>query len=98
MRWKIWCQAALTRVFCVIPVGIAYLLARAVGCVLALVPSRRRSALAENIGVVYDASTSDARVRRDVRRAFQHAMLNYVDLFRLARYDAPEIVDNIAVA
>ncbi|MDB5077301.1 MAG: putative lipid biosynthesis lauroyl acyltransferase [Chloroflexi bacterium] len=98
MRWKIWCQAALTRVFCVIPVRIAYLLARAVGCVLALVPSRRRSALAENIGVVYDATTSDARVRRDVRRAFQHAMLNYVDLFRLARYDAPEIVDNIAVA
>jgi lauroyl/myristoyl acyltransferase len=97
MLWKIWCQQVLTRVFCIIPARLAYALARVLGVILAFLPSRRRSALASNISAVYGATTSDVRVRRDVRRAFQHAMLNYVDLFRLARSDAPEMVDNIRV-
>ncbi len=90
-------QTAITKVLCLFPAKAVYTGARLVGLLYSMVPSARRSALSTNIAVVRGLSPGDRAVRRDVRRAFKHAMLNYVDLFRLARPDASAFVDSIYV-
>jgi lauroyl/myristoyl acyltransferase len=97
MSWRLRAHLVATRVVCAVPRGPAYSLARAAGMVFALVPSSRRSALTSNIAAAHGLPTDDRRVRHDVRRAFENAILNYVDLFGLERHDAPEHVDSIAV-
>ena len=97
MSWRLRAHLVATRVVCAIPRGPAYRMARAAGTVFALVPSSRRYALTSNIAAAHGLPTNDRRVRHDVRRAFENAMLNYVDLFGLERHDAPEHVDSIPV-
>jgi lauroyl/myristoyl acyltransferase len=97
MSWRLRAHVVTTSVVCAIPRGLAYRMARVAGAAFALVPSSRRHALTGNIAVALGLPESDPRVRRDVRRAFEHAMLNYVDLFGLERHDAPELVDSIVV-
>lgn len=80
-----------------LPLGFCYGLARLIGLALALLPGSRRDAIRSNLAVVYEADIADRRVRRDTRRALQHAMLNYVDLFRLERPDAARWIQAIHV-
>lgn len=82
----------------VIPRPLSYRLARACGTALSLVPSQRRAALRANLAVANGACTRDPRVRRDVRRAFQHALLNYVDMFLLPRPDTARLIARLPVA
>jgi KDO2-lipid IV(A) lauroyltransferase len=87
----------LTALTCALPLGLCYSLARLAGTLLSLVPAGRRDAARANLAVVYGTNTRDRRVRRDARRALQHWMLNWVDLFRLERSDAPRMVREIYV-
>jgi lauroyl/myristoyl acyltransferase len=95
---KVYGLKLATAVVCFLPRGLCYSIARAIGSVLAVLPTTRRRVLTSNVSIASSGSDNDPGVRRDVRRAFQHAMLNYVDLFRLARPDAREAVRNIDVA
>ncbi len=97
MSLKLGAHNMATKVVSSLPRGLAYQLARWIGAAFALLPTYRRRALASNIAVARGLPVSDRQVRRDVRRAFQHAMLNYVDLFGLDRYDSPELIDKIVV-
>jgi KDO2-lipid IV(A) lauroyltransferase len=87
----------LTALACRLPLGLCYGLARLAGALLALLPVARREAVRANLAVVHGTHARDRRVRRDARRALQHAMLNWVDLFRLARRDAPARLRDIYV-
>jgi lauroyl/myristoyl acyltransferase len=80
-----------------LPLGFCYGLARLLGFALAVLPGSRRDAIRSNLAVVYASDIADHRVRRDTRRALQHAMLNYVDLFRLERPDAARWIQAIHV-
>src|SRR5260370_9437336 len=95
MHRKVLMQTAITKVLCLFPAKAVYTGARLVGLLYSMVPSARRSALSTNIAVVRGLSPGDRAVRRDVRRAFKHAMLNYVHRFRLARPDPSACVDSI---
>lgn len=97
MSWKLRANQAATRIVSSTPRKLSYVVARGAGRLMAFPPSARKQALTANIAVAHGLPESHARVRRDVRRAFQHAFLNYVDLFALERHDAPEMVDSIGV-
>jgi lauroyl/myristoyl acyltransferase len=86
-----------TAVTCMLPRSIGYDVARALGLLLAWLPTARRRTLMSNISAARGEPIGAPGVRRDVKRAFQHAMLNYVDLFRLARPDARAAVQRIVV-
>ena len=81
-----------------LPRRVSYRLARAGGGALSLLPTRRRAALRSNIAAVYGTGVGDRGVRRDTRRAFQHALLNYVDMFLLSRPDTSRLVARLSVA
>jgi phosphatidylinositol dimannoside acyltransferase len=95
---KVYGLKAVTVVVCFLPRGLCYASARAIGSFLAVLPTTRRRALTFNISIARGESNDSPGVRRDVRRALQHAMLNYVDLFRMARPDARAMVEKIEVA
>lgn len=90
----------------VLPRSLCYRLARRIGRVLASLPTARRRAVLANLAVAHGAGTGDRKVRRDCRRVFEHAMLNYADLFRLGTPDSvalvrdlrPDGLDNLARA
>lgn len=88
---------ALTIIVCRLPLALCYRMARLAGTLLSMLPVSRRDAVRANLAVVYGSDTRDRRVRRDGRRALQHAMLNWVDLFRLGRADAPGRIRDIYV-
>jgi KDO2-lipid IV(A) lauroyltransferase len=71
-----------------LPLSLLYGLAWPLAVAMSLMPTRRRAALRENIATAHGCSQDDPRVRRDTRRAFWHALLNYLDLLRLGRAGA----------
>jgi KDO2-lipid IV(A) lauroyltransferase len=73
-----------------IPARASYPGARMIALLLSVLPTRRREALWRNMAVAHGPGAPIATIRRDVRRALYHALLNYIDLFRLARPDAEE--------
>lgn len=93
--WRLRAHSAAVSIVSSVPRPLAYRVARVVGRAIALLPTERRRVLTSNIAAAWGLSVRDLRVRGDVRRAFEHAMLNYVDLFGLARHDAPEFVDSM---
>ena len=97
MSWRLRAHRAATKVASAVPRAVSYALARVLGRLYALIPSARRVALTANIAAAHGLPETHPWVRRDVRRAFQHAMLNYVDFFGLERHDAPELIDSIYV-
>lgn len=97
MSWRLSAHITATRIVSALPRGLSYRTARCVGTLISLPPSSRKRVLTGNIAVAHGLPENHPRVHRDVRRAFQHAMLNYVDLFGLERHDAPELIDSIRV-
>jgi phosphatidylinositol dimannoside acyltransferase len=81
-----------------LPRPLSYRAARVAGTAFSLLPTRRRAALRANIAVAHGASIRDRSVRRDVRRAFQYAQLNYVDMFLLPRPDTTRIAARLPVS
>lgn len=81
-----------------LPRSRCYLLARGIGRLLSALPTARRRAVLANLAAVYRTGTADREVRRDCRRSFEHAMLNYADLFRLGTADSVALVRDLRPA
>jgi KDO2-lipid IV(A) lauroyltransferase len=88
---------SLAALACRLPLQLCYHLAELAGSLLAFLPSTRRDAVRANLAVVYATSTDDRRVRRDARRVLRHALLNWVDLFRLGQRDTVRMIQRIHV-
>lgn len=81
-----------------LPRPLCYRLARGIGRLLSGLPTARRRAVLANLATVYGTGTADREVRRDCRRSFEHAMLNYADLFRLGTPDSVALVRDLRPA
>lgn len=97
MVWQVRAREVASTAVCALPRPAAYGAARLLGTGAALLPSARRDALRANVAAAHGLPRGHRAVRVDVRRAFQHAFLNYVDLFNLERRDATELIDSIVV-
>lgn len=78
-----------------LPRPLCYRLARGIGRLLSFLPTARSRAVRANLAVVYGAEIGDREVRRDCRRSFEHAMMNYADLFRLGTPDSVALVRDL---
>jgi KDO2-lipid IV(A) lauroyltransferase len=80
-----------------IPASASYAGAHLIALPLAVLPGKRRDTLWQNVAAAHGSGTPTATIRRDVRRAFYHALLNYIDLYRLGRQCAEQELKQIYV-
>jgi KDO2-lipid IV(A) lauroyltransferase len=80
-----------------LPVELTYAAAWLLSLVLAALPSRRRAVLEQNLAMAHGPCADPPAVRRDVRRAFYHALLNHIDLHRVGSAGMDDWIEQLYV-
>lgn len=79
------------------PVGLGYRVADALGVVAYYVLPRARRGIKGNLRRAMGLDIGDARVTKAARCAFRAAAKNYYDLFRIPRLDLPKLEETVKV-